>query len=79
MKSQKSYTTIAAQSAAAPQMGGNRQVKGSSIPCNTGADDELAPQFNSIGYYASLLNRLNDQIETVEDVYKKSFVVARSQ
>ena len=49
------------------------------LPSNTGEDDELKPQFNSIGYYSALLNRLNDQIGTVEEVYKTSFHAARQQ
>ena len=71
MKSHKSFATSAAP-------GANKTIQRAPLPCNTGDDDELKPEFNSIGYYAALLGRLNNQIETVEDVYKKSFVAARN-
>ena len=54
----------------------NRNVMPTSLPSNLYGDNlEQKPQFNSIGYYGDLLGRLNNQIETVEDVYKKTFYV----
>ena len=40
-------------------------------------DGAPKPQFNSIGFYGDLLERLDAQIGTVEDVYKKSFYAVR--
>ena len=47
-----------------------------SIPSNIEPDYSVA-EFNSIGYYGDLLNRLDDQIKVTEDVYKLSFYKVR--
>ena len=44
-----------------------------SIPSNLAGDEDMKPQFNSIGYYGDLLQRLDDQIKTVEKIYRNSF------
>ena len=52
----------------------HRNVRGQpAIPSNVDGDNYDAPQFNSIGYYGDLLNRLDNSIKTVESVYKKTF------
>ena len=44
-----------------------------SIPSNLGEQDEPEVIFNSIGFYGDLLNRLDGQINSTEDLYKGSF------
>eukprot|EP00347_Sterkiella_histriomuscorum_P004619 403359771 len=43
-----------------------------SLPSNLKKDKIDDIQFNSIGFYADLLNRLNDQIKTVQEVHNHS-------
>ena len=52
---------------------GGKNVKLPTIPSNVG-DDFSTAEFNSIGYYGDLLGRLDDQIKTVEGVYKHTFL-----
>ena len=51
----------------------SRDICVPTIPSNLEGDQTKKAQFNSIGYYGDLLSRLDDQIKTVEDVYKHSF------
>ena len=57
----------------------NRNVVPPSLPSNIGEDAFQSPQFNSIGYYGDLLGRLDNQIKTVEEVYKQSFYAVQHQ
>jgi hypothetical protein len=40
-----------------------------SLPSNLKRDKIDDIQFNSIGFYGDLINRLNDQIRTVQEVH----------
>ena len=53
-------------------------IKAPPLPSNL-AGENNEPVFNSIGYYSSLMNRLDNQISTVENVYKQSFFAAQQQ
>ena len=59
---------------AAPMAGppGGRTVNKPSIPSNL-YDEDMPAEFNSIGYYGNLNNRLDDQIKSLEESYKNSF------
>jgi hypothetical protein len=72
--SQKSLKSAKTVTIKAPGNGPtNKTVVPPSLPSNIGEDIAQLPQFNSIGYYDNLLNRLDNQIKTVEEVYKHSF------
>ena len=66
----KSKTTVTGQ---------NKTIGIPTIPSNLDDDKELKPHFNSIGFYGDLLTRLDDQIKTVEDIYKNTFFTVQKQ
>ena len=49
-----------------------RQIYPPSIPSNLQRDADQDVIFNSIGFYSDLLNRLDDQIKSTEEVYLTS-------
>ena len=57
-------------------MGQGRVVKQPAIASNADGDNKEAV-FNSIGYYSSLLERLDKDITTCEDVFTRSFTIVR--
>ena len=50
----------------------DRQIYPPSIPSNLSRDADQDVVFNSIGFYSDLLNRLDDQIKSTEEVYVAS-------
>ena len=56
----------------------HRNVRQPAIPSNLEGSYQDA-QFNSIGYYGDLIDRLDSSIKTVENVYKKTFDQVQNQ
>ena len=78
--SKKSFNASQISGKSGAQIGGtsgSRAVHKPSIPSNLGDETEMKPTFNSIGYYGDLLSRLENQIESTENVYKNTFMTVQ--